>query len=205
MPTSPSPIHESGRTNWGRFVMACVQEINQKCPGANPISTYPGHHPHVSRAADWMCSKEVGDKIAAYVANEATAKRLGIWYVIWYGRIWSMTRPEQGWIQYFDADATHPDGSPDRSRRHYNHVHISWYPPAGRIWRPPFTWWHVDPETVSTFLWGIKRGRNNIKAKPGRNIAVVRWKTTPDGRRFAVTAAGNQFDARFLKRGRYQR
>lgn len=93
--------------------------------------TYPGHDPNQDRAVDFMVPEwqtpagiAKGDKLANYLANVVVARRLGIWYVIWRGRIWSMTRPEKGWLRYFDAD------NPNPSRSHHNHVHVSFYDKA---------------------------------------------------------------------------
>jgi hypothetical protein len=78
------------------------------------------------RAWDWMLDAHDPDDAAAademlgwLLAEDADgtphalARRLGVLYVIWDGRIWSAARPEQGWQPYTGA-------SP-----HTDHVHLS--------------------------------------------------------------------------------
>jgi tape measure domain-containing protein len=82
--------------------------------------TYPGHHPSMSKAWDFMISSTAaGNQIAGHLwANRA---RLRLWYLIWNRRIISMTRPGSGWLPYFDGMSSNPN------RAHTNHVHASWY------------------------------------------------------------------------------
>jgi hypothetical protein len=78
------------------------------------------------RAWDWMLDAHDPDDAAAAAemldwllaedadgTPHAMARRLGVLYVIWDGRIWSAARPEQGWQPYTGA-------SP-----HTDHVHLS--------------------------------------------------------------------------------
>lgn len=114
----------SSLTEWDAGARQCVIEADQLLPGFS-WGTYNGHHPRQGLAADAMvpswstpAGRRRGQELADWIwVNRA---RLGIWYVIFDGRIISTTRPEQGWIRYFDAD------SQDPSRSHKNHVHVSW-------------------------------------------------------------------------------
>jgi hypothetical protein len=69
------------------------------------------HDPDDAAAADemlgWLLAEDADG------APHAVARRLGVLYVIWDGRIWSAARPEQGWQPYTGA-------SP-----HTDHVHLS--------------------------------------------------------------------------------
>jgi hypothetical protein len=52
----------------------------------------------------------------------ANAEALHIRYLIWYGRIWSVARADEGWRAYIGGgvyDAADPTGG------HYDHIHIS--------------------------------------------------------------------------------
>lgn len=92
-----------------------------------------GEH-HEGRALDFMTYADgtvkkpgpkrdvIGQQISAYLVKNY--KRLGIWYVIWNRRIWSITYPNAGWKPY-SGDNPHTD-----------HVHVSFVesPPD---YRPP--------------------------------------------------------------------
>ena len=84
-----------------------------------------GEHP-LGRACDFMVTsggtatgaqKQRGETLAAWAVNNAD--KLGVYYVIWYQRIWM---PGRGWEHY-----TPPGGGSDPSSLHTNHVHISMY------------------------------------------------------------------------------
>jgi hypothetical protein len=118
---------------WASWVRASVVEIEKAWP-AFSTGTYPGHDPDEAHAADYMvpawqtsAGRAKGQKLADQLAKVSFLKPRGMWYVIFYGRIWSMTRPGSGWLPYFDRNSTNP------SRSHHNHVHVSWYKnqPAG--------------------------------------------------------------------------
>lgn len=112
---------------WKPHVVKVVTGLEARYPACS-WGTYPGHDPSESLATDAMipswqtpAGKKIGDNLANYLANVDTAKRLGVWYVVWDGRIWSMTRPSAGWLPYFDRNSSDP------SRSHKNHVHVSFY------------------------------------------------------------------------------
>jgi hypothetical protein len=52
----------------------------------------------------------------------ANAEALHVAYVIWGGRIWSVSRDEQGWRPYTGGGVYDPT---DATGGHYDHVHIS--------------------------------------------------------------------------------
>lgn len=70
-------------------------------------------------ALDFMAGGAKGDQLASYV--QANAKRLGITYLIYKQRIWSVGRAGEGWRLMNDR------GSP--TANHMDHVHVSF---AGR-------------------------------------------------------------------------
>jgi hypothetical protein len=85
--------------------------------GLSRGGTYPGHHPSMALARDWMTSSATkhAQLTSALWANR---KALHLWYLISRRRIISMTRPGAGWQPY------------TRSNPHTDHVHGSFYPAA---------------------------------------------------------------------------
>lgn len=114
---------------WKKHVQTAVTKLNAQFPEFS-WGTYPGHDPSEALAADGMvpnyktaAGKELGWTAARYVwANRV---KLGIWYVIFDGKIISQTRPASGWLTYRPT-AQAINNSPD-SAYHRNHVHVSWY------------------------------------------------------------------------------
>jgi hypothetical protein len=128
-------IHSSGKV-WTTSTRQVAVELDAKFKRSDWTSTYPGHgevYPSVKGysgndgryAIDLMCSsRSLGDKIAQFAWDNR--KRLGIRYVIWYGRIISETSSTPNrWVRYFNAD------NPNPSKSHKNHVHISRYSNKG--------------------------------------------------------------------------
>ena len=110
---------------WGPRVRAQVQNFNKRWPTFS-WGTYPGHDPTEALATDGMVPN--WDKAGGRDRGRAVAQAIwddrrhnGIWYVIHWGQIISITRPELGWIPYYAAD------SPNPSKSHHNHVHVSWH------------------------------------------------------------------------------
>ncbi|MGI8457136.1 MAG: hypothetical protein ACR2LI_03340 [Propionibacteriaceae bacterium] len=185
---------------WKPWVTAATTEIVQRFPGTQNQGTYPGHDPNESLAVDFMVpivEDGIGQHIAHFVADEAVCRRLGIWYVIWWGRIWSMTRPEQGWLHYFDAD------NPNPSRSHHNHVHVSFYnrtpivnrdkeprtdTPAGKTYTLILTRTTQGYTIVDGV--GVSRGEAYLR-QPGRKL-TGRVGRRSDGR-YLVTAYGTWY------------
>src|SRR5690606_8376059 len=88
--------HVSGAT--GKFSRLAAADVGPKF-GFTDIGTYPGHDPAESRALDFMIkSKGQGDAAAQYM--KSNAKRLGVMYLIWHRRIWSVARNSEGWRPY---------------------------------------------------------------------------------------------------------
>ena len=67
------------------------------------------------KALDIMVTGSAGDAIAAYV--RANAGRLGVSYVIWAQRIWTVERSSEGWRSMSDRGSA--------TANHYDHVHVS--------------------------------------------------------------------------------
>lgn len=68
---------------------------------------------------DWQTrpGADHGTKIAEWVRSNA--HELGVTYVIWRAKIWSVTRNAEGWRSY-----THPSGEPTPTLAHMDHVHV---------------------------------------------------------------------------------
>ena len=185
--------------SWKQHVRTAVTEIEAKFP-ASSCGTYPGHDPALNRAADFMIPNfltatgiDLGDRMAKYL--QANAKRLNVWYIIWRGRTWSRTRPAAGWQPYYARNAVRADGSPDHSKRHTNHVHVSFYDvdtpdPVKHL--PPYL---VNPAKVETTLVGNNlRGEKDVERPP--LFRITTGVTLRDG--WLITEAGYSYNLAYL-------
>ena len=66
--------------------------------------------------------KATGDALAADL--QAGAAQTGVHYLIWYGQIWSVDHPDDGWRPYNGGGVYDPG---DITGGHYDHLHISVY------------------------------------------------------------------------------
>lgn len=156
-------IHSSGSV-WSTSTRQVAVELDAKFPRRDWTSTYPGHgeiSPSTGEAnkgqyaIDLMVSdRALGEKIAQYAWDNR--KRLGIRYVIFWGRIISETSSNPNkWVRYFAAD------DPNPSKSHHNHVHISRYsnkgytPAAGTVVPPVAVTPPVTPPVVKPTPKGI--------------------------------------------------
>ncbi|MCK5927225.1 MAG: peptidoglycan DD-metalloendopeptidase family protein [Nocardioides sp.] len=92
--------------------------------GYRASATDPNGHP-AGLAADFMvpltpAGKAQGDALAAYA--QAHARQLGIDYIIWYQRIWSVARADEGWRRMEDRGSA--------TANHMDHPHINVLPNA---------------------------------------------------------------------------
>ena len=105
--------------------------------GYRESATDPHGHP-AGLAADFMvpltpAGKAQGDALVAYA--QAHARELGIDYIIWYQRIWSVARADEGWRPMEDRGSA--------TANHLDHPHINVLPdaqvspgrPRGRVLR----------------------------------------------------------------------
>ncbi|MFI5627123.1 mucin-2 protein [Nocardioides sp. NPDC051685] len=88
-------------------------------PAVASGTTY-GYDPHGEhadgKALDFMTDdKELGDAIAAFVQEHAA--ELNIYDIIWYQRIWTPVRADEGWRLMEDRG--------DPTANHYDHVHVA--------------------------------------------------------------------------------
>jgi len=128
---------ERGLTPDALRTLRCTR---QKFPMITDIGGYYfstwGEHPKY-RAVDFMIPGyetpegiELGDEVAEWL--RANWRPLGIMYVIWRERIWSVQRAEEGWRQCGTAQAGCYSG-PSDSAAHRNHVHVSVYGNKGVV------------------------------------------------------------------------
>lgn len=92
--------------------------------GYRESATDPNGHP-AGLAADFMvpltpAGKAQGDALVAYA--QAHARELGIDYIIWYQRIWSVARADEGWRRMEDRGSA--------TANHMDHPHINVLPDA---------------------------------------------------------------------------
>lgn len=104
--------------------------LNRDCAG-DTSEHYDG------RAIDWMVNSRVaaqaqlGDAFAAWVTAGSgpqlggVARRMGIMYIIWRGRIWKQYQAEAGWQPYSDCTRRRSSTVTFDNECHRNHIHIS--------------------------------------------------------------------------------
>lgn len=99
-------VTEAGKEVGGRFAVSTIYGVGSRSGASD--------HPN-GLALDFMVygNRLKGDAVAAYVI--ANGGRLGVTYVIWYQRIWSMDRP--GWRGMEDRGSD--------TANHFDHVHVS--------------------------------------------------------------------------------
>lgn len=133
------------------------------------------------RAVDWMvpggwqnaAGKAVADRMAKWL--EDNAKPLGVEYIIWDQRIWSMARASEGWRPMEDR------GSP--TENHLDHVHVTLYgnkgvvaaPVADGQWGPPTLLnYQLGPGICAsgTVCWGYS-GHTGQDLTAGENSPIV--------------------------------
>lgn len=118
---------------------------NTRYGGARSCGASPNSEHHDGRAVDWMNS--IRDKTQAAQAkavltwlfatdaagNEhANARRLGIMYIIWDGKIWGAYNADAGWRPYSSC-AKHKEKSWDTTcHRDHMHFSLSWAGAMGR-------------------------------------------------------------------------
>jgi endonuclease/exonuclease/phosphatase family metal-dependent hydrolase len=186
-------------SKWTPGVRAKVEELNRRFPDFS-WGTYVGHDPTEGRASDGMvpryqtaAGKARGWEVARWVwANRVN---LGVWYVIFDGKIISQTRPAAGWQTYY------PTAAAIRKNRdsayHYNHVHISFYNlPAPAKLLPPYV---VDPEKITTKLTAnAPTGQDDEFRPPGFVIDTGVEIVEEHGFRWLITKAGYSYRLDFL-------
>ncbi len=133
---SCDPRDKVGTAALGRLLVATYPGtsfgVSRVC-GTDPLRTSEHYE---GRALDWMTSRRdpVGTaRATAFLrwllatdaggATYANARRLGVMYVIWDGRIWGSYNAAAGWRPYSTC-AAHPEPSRDTTC-HRDHVHIS--------------------------------------------------------------------------------
>jgi len=112
-------------------VLRCVRQsapeirgfIGRAARPGNPTSDHPAGNAVDVMIPDYRspAGVAVGDRIAAWLL--ANRKQLGVKYVVWNERIWSVQRQDEGWRDYCSTGV--PCG--DDSSSHRNHIHVSTY------------------------------------------------------------------------------
>lgn len=168
---------------WKPWVQTAVTEQEHAYPTCS-WGTYPGHDPSEALAADAMVPAykttagiALGHKLSRQYATVAEAKRLGIWYIIFRSEIWSMTRPEKGWIPYYPTAAA-IKASAD-SAYHRNHVHFSWYDKALAVPKPVY----LPAMSITGPVWAVRENTDGTFDAKKRvpPFDVVTGQTEKDG------------------------
>ncbi|MEQ7126925.1 M23 family metallopeptidase [Actinopolymorpha sp. B11F2] len=137
-PPTPWPQVEEGLTPDAGSVLRCTHErfpeIEQYFGVGDRPAGGDGDHSG-GRAVDAMLpfddyqsadAKAYGWKVARWVVANRSA--LGVKYIIFDKKIWSVARQSEGWRDY-----RHYQGCTSDTCLHYDHVHVSVYGNAGRL------------------------------------------------------------------------
>lgn len=126
-PSTPWPEVEAGLTPDALRVLRCVHQQFpevESYAGVGERDGNPGSSHGTGRAVDAMIpghttarGQTIGDRVADWVRQNA--RGLGVRYVIWDDRIWSVDRADEGWRPY-----SHPSGAIDATSAHRDHVHV---------------------------------------------------------------------------------
>ena len=128
------PTSEGQITERTAHVLALVQEdfpdSHWSCWSKRP-GTKSEHR--LGRACDGTFGNSIGTAATGpaldfgwKVTNwlKANAETLGVEYIIWQGRIWSVARGSEGWRRYYGGGMHDPNGV---TGGHYDHVHVKVY------------------------------------------------------------------------------
>ncbi|MFD7161241.1 M23 family metallopeptidase [Kribbella sp. NPDC059898] len=134
----------------------------------NPQSDHPSGRAVDAMIPDWEKpeGKALGDQVAAYTVSNA--KGLGVKYVIWNAKIWSVERQKEGWRPY-----THPSGATDATSMHLDHVHVSVYGNAAS-----------DSSGGGDFVLPVDKGAYHLTAR--FNDSGSNWQDKHTGLDFAA-------------------
>lgn len=99
----------------------------------------PSSEHQQGRAIDWMVSvRKPAERAKAQAVlswllasdaqhnRYAMARRLGVMYLIWNNRIWSASRPEEGWRPYSDCAENRARSADSQCHRNHIHISLSW-------------------------------------------------------------------------------
>ncbi|MGI8458944.1 MAG: peptidoglycan-binding domain-containing protein [Propionibacteriaceae bacterium] len=134
---SCSPTTRPGAVKLGTLLTTTYP--NTRYGGARGCGALPDSEHHDGRAVDWMNSlrnatqaKQGAAVIKWLLATDAAghqyanARRLGVMYIIWNGKIWGAYSADRGWRPYSSC-ATHPEKSWDTTcHRDHMHLSLSW-------------------------------------------------------------------------------
>lgn len=121
-PDSGLPV-ERGLTPDAVRVVRCVKQQFPQISSIGGIGDRPSNvddDHQTGRAVDVMVPGRcdvLGDQVRDYVFSKQ--RELGVTYIIWCDKIWSVARNSEGWRPYVN-----PNGSGD-THRHRDHVHVS--------------------------------------------------------------------------------
>jgi hypothetical protein len=113
---APCPDGSSVESGLTSNAIAVYRSVCAAFPAVSSWGGRTGSGDHgAGLALDIMVTGAMGDAIADYV--RAHAGELGVSYVIWAQRIWTVERSSEGWRYMSDRGST--------TANHYDHVHVS--------------------------------------------------------------------------------
>ncbi|MFO6453388.1 MULTISPECIES: M23 family metallopeptidase [unclassified Aeromicrobium] len=112
-----------------------LQQVKQRFPGSSWACWRPGNPSANDHTAGRACDGTFGNAIGTRATGQAldsgwrttnwlqaNAERLGVEYLIWQGRIWSVRRAAEGWRPYDGGGMFDPRSV---TGGHYDHVHVT--------------------------------------------------------------------------------
>ena len=176
---SCDPTAKPGAVALGKLLTATYPGTSYGISRTCGVDSLPTSEHYDGRAVDWMNSVRVKKEAAqakaliSWLSAEdgdgnayANARRLGIMYMIWDGKIWGAYSADRGWRPYSSC-ADHPEKGWD-STCHRDHIHfsLSW---AGAMKKTSY--WTGD---VATTEYGPCRAKDLNWALPYSKV-----RTTP--------------------------
>ncbi len=183
----------------GKIPAMCAYVV-KKFPLIKQVWGYASTPDHNTReCVDYMCTakgrspadvKALGDAISSWFIAQHNAGNLRIIFMVWRGQAWRPAANKngpKGW-----GDYRYP-------ATHFDHVHVQCDPDH---WKSPsyLPTYYVDPEKVSTYLYGLKWSTKQPEKRrvPGfkisTGIAIERW----NGRDWLITEAGYGYASEYL-------
>lgn len=101
-------------------VQAFADAVVERFPGVGTIGTYPGHDPSMDLALDiFPRDRAQGGELAEWATRDEVVDRFGVWYHIWWRRIWNRTIGRV-WRAMADRGSA--------TQNHEDHCHFSFEP-----------------------------------------------------------------------------
>ncbi len=183
VPATSCDAHAKAGTVAFAALLKSATGVNSNIPrncGADALSTSEHYD---GRAVDYFVSSRSATSrakanavIAWLLATDskgqryANARRLGVMYIIWNGKIWGAYRPSDGWREYSGCSKLTRAAYDTTCHRNHMHLSLSWEGAHKRT-----SWWtkrvarpEYGPCRVSGLNWAPPRSTPNYTPCPNR-------------------------------------